>query len=108
MLSCLQDGSTDDKGSGEEDGEKQEADAEEVDKLSDVSSSNEADEDVPNQCLSQFVKVIFGVAECLCLPSELHAVLLAHSYPCKQSVMITFKYMQASTVVDSCLTDGSA
>ncbi len=36
---------------------EEDKDKEEEDKLSDVSSSNEAEEDIPNQCLSQFSKV---------------------------------------------------
>ena len=51
----MQDGSKD-KADSEQEEVKDEADEVE-DKLSDVSSSNEAEEDIPNQCLSQFSKV---------------------------------------------------
>lgn len=59
-IQMLQDGSTDRNEDEEDEGEeKSGGEAEAVDKLSDVSSSNEAEEDVPNQCLSQFVKVCY-------------------------------------------------
>ena len=51
-----QDGSTDANNDNEGEGDSADG-AEAEDKLSDVSSSNEADEELPNQCLSQFTKV---------------------------------------------------
>lgn len=55
MVTCLQDGSVDEEGKNEV--EKGDEDNEAEDKLSDIPSSDEAEEDIPNQCLSQFVKV---------------------------------------------------
>ena len=56
MQDGSQDKSGDDKG-GVKDEVDEDEKSEEVDKLSDVPSSNEAEEDIPNQCLSQFLKV---------------------------------------------------
>ena len=55
----MQDGSKNEGGDEKEEvNEDEDGDEDEVeDKLSDVSSSNEAEEDIPNQCLSQFSKV---------------------------------------------------